>query len=119
MVSVPPYCGTPSESHHFAPAVGVVGVTAVDDVSVVVSIAVVVGLVVGVVVGVVFVLQDASTRDNTIRQDKINHKNLLFTFSSFFLEATIISMCLLNFIKKFIRPSKYLLLLKTVSPVHH
>jgi hypothetical protein len=41
---------------------------------------------VGVVVGVVFVPQETSKRDNTIRQDKSNQKSLLFIFSSLIVE---------------------------------
>jgi hypothetical protein len=74
----------PYLSHHFPPVV-VVGVVVGLVAGVVVS--VVVGLVVGTVVDVVLVVfvpsQDASTRDSTSRQLKINHIILLFIFSSF------------------------------------
>jgi hypothetical protein len=71
MVSVPPYCGTPSESHQF-PVTAVVDVVEVDGaVVIVVDVFVVVVVVVDVgvdVVVVVVLLQDAKTIDATMRQ---------------------------------------------------
>ena len=78
---MPPYCGSPNLAHHF-PAVEV-GVVVV--VVVVTVVGFVVGVVDGVVVGVVFVPQDGSSRDSTIRHDKINHIILLFTLSNLFI----------------------------------
>jgi hypothetical protein len=87
----PPYCGVPNLSHQCPAAVVVVGAVVLAAVVVVLVVVVLVVVVVFVVVEVedaVFVVQDAKTRDVTIRQVSNIQVIPLFMQTSFYFWNT-------------------------------
>ena len=88
-VIVPPYCGTPNESHQWPVVVAVVVVLFVFDAVVVVAVVFVVVVVLVVidvdVIVVVVLLHDAKTSDVVMRQVSAIQITLLFIQTSFYL----------------------------------